>query len=474
MKVGSTLQPTPTHTMSKQEIRIFISSPGDVQAERDALKALVKDELQHTLGDKHGLHLVPVMWEDLGRPGMGDIQENLFKQLGDFNIFIGMFWHRFGTPSGNYESGSEAEFRRAYEKWKADHSFPIFMYFCERNLPANVDTRQLDNVRAFKKEINSKGLTWPYHGVDDLVTQVRKHVTDELYDFLAKQQKPPPRAASPQEPDEHKSVYGELLVYMLNRTSICDQIAQAILDQQRQPEKPIICIIHGDSDQCIGEFVERLQLEDLPKWWELDKKKEKVHEIRFLWPRAWDTLEAFHGQLTRALSMVVEPTFKSGADVKGYLEGIRTPVLISSQILASDWERYGEAQVLEAFMDYWRELCPLRRRVVVLLSVKYTTSTRSWFNWMQRAKSAYRHVEEALHLLSPPPCQSIILNVPERLPNVTPTDVEGWAWVYCKKEMKPNHMDTLFLNKKEKEQGVAMEVIVERLQPILPLLMLDS
>ena len=472
--------------MSKREIRIFISSPSDVQAERDALKALVKDELQHTIGEKHQLHLVPVMWEELGRPGMGDIQDNLFRQLGEFNIFIGIFWHRFGTPSGDYQSGSEAEFRLAYEKWKADNSFPIFMYFCDGPLPNDVDIDQLMQVRSFRDEVKSKGLTWHYQGAEDLVKKVRKHLHDEINEFLSKvrrNEKPeeaPPPGNSPDVPaGDYDSIYGELLVYMLNRTTICEQIERAVLHQQEEPGKPVVCIIHGDSDQCIGEFVQRLQQVDLPNLWGLDKRTEKVHEVRFVWPGVPDTLRAFHGRLTRSISRVVRPTFRSATDVKAYIESQRTPVLISSHFLASDWERYGEGQILRTFLDYWRQLYPLKQRVVVLLSVKYNTPeytsqkpnaiARSLFRWTQKPKSTYAHVEEALRRLTPPPCQSVILNVPRRLPNVTPADVEGWAWAYCKKEINRAQMNKLFLSQREIDHGVSMEAIVERLQPILPL-----
>ena len=172
--------------MTRKEIRIFISSPGDVKAERDALKNLIRNDLQRTLGDTKSLYLNPILWEDLGRPGMGNIQDNLFKQLGDFNIFIGIFWLRFGTPTGTHDSGSEAEFRKAYEKWKQDSDFPILMYFCER-CPESlnmIDTEQLDKVRTFRKEVESKGLTWTYKEVDELVQVVRNHLFTAIMDLV--------------------------------------------------------------------------------------------------------------------------------------------------------------------------------------------------------------------------------------------------------------------------------------------------
>lgn len=179
--------------MPKQvtEYRIFISSPSDVAEERDALEAVIQD-LQATLGKQHSLHLKALRWEKDGRPAMGDPQENLFAQLGEYDIFVGIFWKRFGTPTAEHESGSEAEFRDAYAKWEEDNSRPILMYFCER--PANIDVfslspeelaelgKQAGQVKKFQQEIAKKGLYWTYTEQEDFQRLTHQH----LYDAIVK------------------------------------------------------------------------------------------------------------------------------------------------------------------------------------------------------------------------------------------------------------------------------------------------
>ncbi|MDZ4701772.1 MAG: SUMF1/EgtB/PvdO family nonheme iron enzyme [Rhodothermales bacterium] len=175
-------------------IRIFISSPGDVAAERDALEDLITNDLQPRLGRHLGVYIEALRWETHGRPGLGDIQSNLFEQLGAYHIYVGIFWRRFGTPTGNHESGSEAEFYDAYERWMADNRRPVMLYFCEREF--TVDPRKLtpeqlqeikaqdEKVEAFRNEVSGKGLFWKYTDLVDFRQHVTRHLNDQIFEIV--------------------------------------------------------------------------------------------------------------------------------------------------------------------------------------------------------------------------------------------------------------------------------------------------
>ena len=176
-----------------RHIRIFISSPGDVRPERDALEAVISDDLQRTLGRQHNLYLEPLRWENLTRPGLGDIQSQVSQQMGAYDIFVGIFWKRFGTPTAKHESGSEEEFRDAYALWEKDHSRPVMMYFCEREANISLDTdpdkamkqlQQAQKVKAFREEIGQKGLYWTYKEIDAFKSTVRGHLHDAIIAVL--------------------------------------------------------------------------------------------------------------------------------------------------------------------------------------------------------------------------------------------------------------------------------------------------
>src|SRR5690349_19921971 len=104
-----------------RKVRIFIASPGDVAAERDRLRKVI-EELDHMLGDQLSVVLRPLDWHDLP-PEMGRPQQVIFNQLSPetWDIFVGILWHRFGTPPGAndpvsgklFSAGTEEEFTRA-------------------------------------------------------------------------------------------------------------------------------------------------------------------------------------------------------------------------------------------------------------------------------------------------------------------------------------------------------------------------
>lgn len=146
-------------TNNIKKLRIFAASPSDVASERAKLETVV-DSLK-PMADYLGLVLEIVDWRtvvpDAGRP-----QQTILDQLKptSWDIFIGILWHRFGTPPGatdkagkDYLSGTEEEFKTAYELWK-QHSKPrMVLYRCTHALPFDIDPDQLKHVRKFFKLI---------------------------------------------------------------------------------------------------------------------------------------------------------------------------------------------------------------------------------------------------------------------------------------------------------------------------------
>jgi hypothetical protein len=104
-------------TSPHRTIRIFISSPGDVAAERDKARRVIDDLQRHY----SGAILQPVLWEDLALTATASFQESIdflvHRQPIDMAVFI--LWSRLGTPLGPattrpngtpYRSGTEREF----------------------------------------------------------------------------------------------------------------------------------------------------------------------------------------------------------------------------------------------------------------------------------------------------------------------------------------------------------------------------
>ena len=59
--------------------------------------------------------LEAVRWESHCNPGVGsNVQSVINEQIGPTDIYVGIMWKRFGTPTGRAGSGTEEEFKAAY------------------------------------------------------------------------------------------------------------------------------------------------------------------------------------------------------------------------------------------------------------------------------------------------------------------------------------------------------------------------
>src|SRR3954470_19122233 len=117
-------------------IRIFGSSPGDLTHEQEQLGAVVQ-ELNATvraLVPEEGLGLELIRWQTHTHPDLGsEPQAVVDDQLGyDYDVYVGMMWSRFGTPTSQAGSGTEQEFRSAYAGWEQRRRpSHVLFYFCE-------------------------------------------------------------------------------------------------------------------------------------------------------------------------------------------------------------------------------------------------------------------------------------------------------------------------------------------------------
>jgi len=193
----------------KNILRIVVASPSDVQAERDALPAVI-DELNHGIARTQGLRLELARWETDSHPGFhaegpqGLIDSIL--RIEDCDVFIGIFWKRFGTPTHGVQSGTEHEFRTAYEAWQRNRHPEIMVYFNQEpyTLTSKAEMEQCAQVLEFKEVFPEEGLWWPYKGKDQFEDLVRKHLTNFIVWRFSKDkpQEPPrpPRRRLPLEP----------------------------------------------------------------------------------------------------------------------------------------------------------------------------------------------------------------------------------------------------------------------------------
>lgn len=178
--------------MPRQEhvLSVFVASPGDVTDERAKLEEVVR-EFNDTWSRELGIRLELLKWETHAYPGLGqDSQAVINQQIPiDYDIFIGVMWHHFGTPTGRAGSGTIEEFHQAKKRYDNDpSSIKIMFYFKDAPIPpSKIDGEQLAEVANFRRTLGEQGgLHWTFKDLDDFERLLRIHLTRQVQDWKSR------------------------------------------------------------------------------------------------------------------------------------------------------------------------------------------------------------------------------------------------------------------------------------------------
>ena len=187
-------------------LQVFVAWPSDVQVERDRLEQVV-DGLNNGIAASRKLHLQLITWQTHTHPGMGkDAQDVINRQIKPTDIFIGIMWKRFGTPTKRAPSGTVEEFRSAYKLWKKNRRTHIMFYFNQKPIDVNVDLKQFGRVRAFRESLSKVGLISDYKGVADFEKKVRAHLEKVLLEWKTARGPSEPTGRTPTRSSMRKAV----------------------------------------------------------------------------------------------------------------------------------------------------------------------------------------------------------------------------------------------------------------------------
>lgn len=162
-------------------LSIFLASPGDVTDERNRLGDAIH-EWNKTWARNLGVRLEVIRWEDDAYPGVGvDAQDVINQQLPqDYDLFVGIMWSRFGTPTARAGSGTAEEFDRALQINRRGLGNPkILFYFKDTPIPpSKIDSDQLMKLQIFKQRLKNEGiLHWEFADSDQFEKLVTFHIT---------------------------------------------------------------------------------------------------------------------------------------------------------------------------------------------------------------------------------------------------------------------------------------------------------
>ena len=161
-------------------IKCLIASPGDVTQERDICETVFED-LNRELGSVLNFRIESVRWEKDAHAGCGEYgQEVINKQIDDlYDLFLGIMYSRFGTPTPVAGSGTEEEFNIAYSKKQEGKVDDILFYFNSAPIPQGIlDPDQYKKVNEFKKRLEELKIFYKsYNGTDAFRDFLRQELT---------------------------------------------------------------------------------------------------------------------------------------------------------------------------------------------------------------------------------------------------------------------------------------------------------
>lgn len=138
-------------------VRVFIASPSDLVDERKIfLEVVARVNLNKARSMNYLLE--PIGFED-ALPGGGRPQKTINKDVEECDVFVLLFWKKWGSDSGEFSSGTEEEFSIADRRFRKDKVPHLLIYFRDPPPEMLADLGpELKRVRKFRARIEKEKL----------------------------------------------------------------------------------------------------------------------------------------------------------------------------------------------------------------------------------------------------------------------------------------------------------------------------
>lgn len=219
-----------------------------------------------------------------------------------------------------------------------------------------------------------------------------------------------------------------LLPYLCDRSEHEDELRHSLRRHQTEmPRRPFLCFVHGDQDECHGEFLERLQHLALPEQLNLKSRGLSVEDYTLPWPsevRSGCAAETFRSLL--GLSLLNNSSVPAEEVFNGV--PLERPVMLLLRLKTDDLSGRG-LSTLSAFLDVWNDWpdLPVGRTLMCVISVRHQRFDRLSFfrrRGLRRVGEDVRRFIKGLDLKSYKGLCGVVL--PE-LRAITRQDVVKWS-----------------------------------------------
>ncbi|MDX2136857.1 MAG: DUF4062 domain-containing protein [Chloroflexota bacterium] len=171
-----------------QRVKIFVSSPSDLAAERQAIvRAIERLNRQASIRERFVLDVLLYEHEAVPLQARGaQSVVDTFMDVRTSYAVICLFWSRMGTSfthqGESYRSGTEYEFLTAYREHEKTNAAPyVLLYRKTAPPPANADPTQQAEVNAFFRQFDSpnarfRGLRKSFETTGQIEQMIYEHL----------------------------------------------------------------------------------------------------------------------------------------------------------------------------------------------------------------------------------------------------------------------------------------------------------
>jgi len=141
---------------TKEHIIVFLAYISDVEPEVNEARAIV--ESINRGHERLGIQLDLRTWEDVPEE-FGNPQEKINRTLvKECDVFVGLIWKKWGTPTGQSNCGFKEEFEIAEKRYNETQQPTILLYAKTVNEQEirNDEKEGFKRVKEFKDEIINK------------------------------------------------------------------------------------------------------------------------------------------------------------------------------------------------------------------------------------------------------------------------------------------------------------------------------
>ena len=130
---------------------LLLSCPNDVADLKTSIEECVKS-FNISIGEVNNIRVDLKHWSTDSYAQSGDKPQKLLNKqfIDNCDLCVALLGTRFGTPTDEYDSGTEEEIEKMISQGKQ-----VFLYFIERKIdPNSIDMEQYAKVKAFKEKYN--------------------------------------------------------------------------------------------------------------------------------------------------------------------------------------------------------------------------------------------------------------------------------------------------------------------------------